>query len=129
MAKYFRFDSKDLDDSLLYNVIGMLTGTPIVKTRLHGKDGMKRTFEINVMQEESQSVTITYNSYENATELKLMKLFKKEGTLLLMNNCFISHKQPLQMELKVDDDLCILACRPNAYQIDRFMKVILITIF
>ena len=123
MAKYFRFDTENPDDSLLYNVIGMLTGTPVIKTRLHGKDGVRRTFEINVMQEETQIVTIFYNSYENSTELKLMRLFKKEGTLLVMNNCFISRKQPLQMEITIDEDLCILACRPNAYQIDKFMKV------
>ena len=123
MAKYFRFDCTEPDESILYNVVGMLTAAPEIKTRLHGKDGVRRTFEINLMQEESRSVTITYVSDKAETELKLIKLFKSEGTLIVMNNCFISRVQPLQMEVLVDEDLCILACRPNAYQIDKFMKV------
>ena len=123
MSTYFRFDTPQPDESILHNVIGMLTAAPEIKTKLHGKDGIRRTFELNLMQEENQSVLIRYISDRPETELKLIKLFKSEGTLIVMNNCIITNIQPLQMEVTVDDDLCILACRPNEYQIDKFIKV------
>ena len=123
MAKYFRFDTPDPDEYVQHNIIAMLTKAPDIKTRLYGKDGIRRTFELILMQEEKQSVLVRYISEKPETELKLIKLFKSEGTLIVMNNCFITRTQPLQMEVTIDDDLCILACRPNAYQIDKFMKV------
>ena len=124
MTSYFRFNGIPPKEDEFVNIVAVLATDPTIKTYRDGDDKIHREFTFYVVQEESIAVPVKYVSSSQNFELKLMKLVTKEGTILVMNNLIVSRANPLQLELIADDELCVLAVRPNKYQIDRFLKVL-----
>ena len=123
MTSYFRFNDKLPKEDEFVNVVAVLATDPVIKTFRDGDDKIHRKFTFYIVQDESAAIPVTYVSNSQMFELKLMKLVVKEGTIIVMNNLIVANADPLQFELIADDELCILAVRPNKYQIDRFLEV------
>ena len=81
------------------------------------------TYTFRIMQKEDQLMTrMIYRCTSKDQELKLCHLYKPFGTLVLVNKCI---KNGAIYEIDYDDDLIVLAFRPNNYQVGKFLQEII----
>ena len=74
-----------------------------------------------ILQKESSYTTrITFISDSVDNELKLSKLHQVMGTIVFISRMY---RENDEFQLEYEDDLAIVALRPNIFQINKFLKV------
>ena len=114
---FYRLNGEVNEDFEFQNVIG------IIATKITRNRNPDSTYNISfgIIQEKYSAITrVNYTSKSNQQELKLQKLFDPPGTIVFMNRCI---KNDNCLDLSIDDEMAIVAIRPNVYQVEKFMKV------
>ena len=114
---FYRLNGEVNDDFEFQNVIGMIA-TKFTRNR---KPDSTYNISFGIIQEKHSEITrVNYTSKSNDYELKLQKLFDAPGTIVFMNRCI---KDNDCLNLSIDDEMAIVAIRPNVYQVEKFLKV------
>ena len=79
---------------------------------------LKWTFWI-LQDEFSYTFRVTFLSDSTKNELKLSKLNQVMGTIVFISRMY---RQDSEFQIDLEDDLAVVAMRPNVFQIDKFLK-------
>ena len=113
---FHRFNSEAPEDQSV-SVIAMIV-SDIKYERISSK---KLKWSFWVLQDESSYTTrVTYISDSVENELKLSNLQQAMGTIVFISRMY---KENDVFYIDYEDDLAIVALRPNNYQINKFLQV------
>ena len=117
MSVFYRIGT-EVDENDYLRVIGMIVSKVTYRKTIN--DEVECTFFI--LQDESHGCTkVTYISRSPKEELKLFRLYKVFGTLVYMTNIV---KLRDGFELDYDEEMAVIAFRPNVYQANKFLEEI-----
>ena len=118
MNEFHRLEDDAPNDDFYFNVIGMIV-TEIERRRITLTD-YEWKFSI-IQNETSQWTTVKYKASRIEEEFKLSHMSNPIGTIVFMNRCL---KWNNEIELDFDEDeLAVVALRPNEFQVKEFLKV------
>ena len=116
---FYRFENEAPEDSYV-NIIAMIATK--IEIKKISSDVIIYSFLV-VQQEEEYLRRINYRCDSKDKELNLFKLHKAVGTIVFMNNCSENNGA---FDLEYDEDLIVLALRPNNFQVEKFLKEFII---
>ena len=117
MDKFYRLNDKVNDENVYQNLIAMIVSG--FKRKRTANDHYEISFYI-LQDEFSGSTRVTYVSESQEQELRLQKLYNPVGTIVFMNRISVFNDG---LELFNDDEMAVVAMRPNVYQVEQFLKV------
>ena len=117
MDKFYRLNDKVDDEDVYQNIIAMIASS--FKRKRTANNHYEITFYI-LQDEFSGSTRVTYISESQEQELRLQKLYNPVGTIVFMNRISVCNDG---LELFNDDEMAVVAMRPNVYQVEQFLKV------